>query len=250
MRGAGLELGGRTVLDGVDLSVGAGERLALVGPSGAGKTSLLHLLAGARLPSRGAVERDGRPLSELTPRELRSIRARTGFVHQDLGLVPILRTHHNVAAGRFGRQGLLGALRALVRPSRDELLAIHAALERVGIGGLLYQRTDRLSGGEAQRAAIARALYQEPEVLLADEPISSVDPARARALLELFLELSAEQGWTLVCSLHDLALARELFPRLVGLREGRVVFDAAPAELATETFEALYRIEDGHDARA
>jgi phosphonate transport system ATP-binding protein len=126
----------------------------------------------------------------------------------------------NVIAGRLGRRGSLGALRDLLRPSRSDTREIHRILERVGIGERLYERTDRLSGGEQQRVAIARALFQQPAALLADEPVSSVDPARARDTVSLLAELSAERDLTLCMSLHNLDLAREFFPRLVGLRRG------------------------------
>lgn len=227
-------------LDGVDLAIAAGEAVACVGPSGAGKTTLLRLLTGSVRPTAGNVLVNGRDLGSLSPRELRAVRASLGFVHQDLSLVPNLRVAHNVLAGRLGRQSFCGALRTMLRPSRAELERVHALLDRVGIADKLFARTDRLSGGQRQRVALARALFQEPAGLLADEPVAHVDPARARDTIALLLRLSREENLTLVVSLHNLELAREFFPRLVGLRAGRVVFDRAAAEVADSELHALF----------
>ena len=229
-------------MDRVDLELRAGEMAAIVGPSGAGKTTLLRLLNGAVAPTAGRVLFEGRDLAEAAPDELRAARASVGFVHQDHALVPNLRVVQNVAAGRLGRRGLFASLRALVRPSREELIEIHALLDRLGVAHKLYARTDTLSGGELQRVAIARALHQGPRALLADEPVASVDPERARAIVALLAELSAERGLALVVSLHDLALARAAFPRTIGMRAGRVVFDAPTAELDERDFARLYEL--------
>ncbi len=237
---------GPPALEGLNLDIAPGEILGLVGPSGAGKTSLLSVLGAARRPDVGRVAIDGREMGELSPRSLRRMRCRLGFIHQDHRLVANLRVHQNVSAGRLGRLGPLASLRQLLAPSRSTLAEIHALLERVGIEDKLYARSDRLSGGERQRVAIARALYQEPGGLLADEPVASVDPARAADTLTLLTELSREGGITLVASLHDLELARAHFPRLVGLRGGRIVFDRPTTEIADAEFKSLYTLkEDG-----
>jgi phosphonate transport system ATP-binding protein len=240
---AGVTFAGRAALAGVELEVRPGESLALVGPSGSGKTTLLRLLNAAVRPSAGRVEVDGRALDGLAPDELRALRARIGFVHQDLCLVPNVRVLSNVLAGRLGQQGLLDSLRTQLWPRRAEVEEVARILERVGIGEKLYQRTDSLSGGQRQRVALARALFQQPRALLADEPVSAVDPARARSMVGLLSEISRERGLTLVASLHDIALAREFFPRLVGLRAGRVVFDRRTAEIDSRELESLYALE-------
>ena len=241
-------LGGRPAVDGLSLQIESGEAVAIVGPSGAGKTTLLRLLNGAVRPIEGTVAVCGRPLVAMTPGELRRTRASIGFVHQDLRLVPNLRVIRNVMAGRLGRLSLAQTLRLMLIVPRPVEHEIHEVLSRVGIGHKLYERTDRLSGGERQRVAIARALYQRPMALLADEPVASVDPARARDTVELLTSICRESGLTLCVSLHNLDLAREFFPRLVGLRRGRLAFDAQTTQVGTRQFEDLYRL-DSRDRR-
>ena len=228
------------LLQELDLEIAQGERVALVGPSGAGKTTLLRLMLGALYPSDGRVEHEGVDLANLDPQALRRARSRIGFVHQDHALVPNLRASQNVAAGRLGSRSLWAGLRSILWPSRADRLEIHQLLERVGIAQHMFQRADRLSGGERQRVAIARALFQRPVALLADEPLASVDPARARDLLQLLCGISEEDGLTLVVSLHDWPLVREFFPRLVGLRDGRLLFDLPSQKVREDDFARLY----------
>ena len=235
--------GALVALEGVSLSIGAGERVGLVGPSGAGKTTLLRLFNASVRPAGGELTVLGCRIDGLAGGELRRLRARVGFVHQDPSLVPSQRVIRNVLAGKLGQRGLAAAVRMMLFPTRAEATAVHQILERVGVAEKLYERTDRLSGGQRQRVAVARALYQEPAALLADEPVASVDPARARDTVALLTSISAERGLTLCMSLHNLDLAREFFPRLVGMRRGRVVFDKPTAEITDEEFSALYQLE-------
>lgn len=238
--GASVAYGTDRALDGIDLTIDAGEAVALVGPSGAGKTTLLRLLNGSLRPTAGRITVNDNDLGDLGLRPLRRVRSSIALMHQHLGLVPNLRVAQNVISGRLGRLGLLGSLRAMLLPSRAMLLEAHRLLERVGIGHKLFERSDRLSGGQQQRAALARALFQEPSAILADEPVSSVDPARARDMVELLTRISVEGGLTLCVSLHNLELAREFFPRLVGLRAGRVVFDRPSAKVGEDQFRELF----------
>ncbi|MHC4847448.1 MAG: phosphonate ABC transporter ATP-binding protein [Planctomycetota bacterium] len=226
----------------VSLRIGASERVGIVGPSGAGKTTLLRLLVGAVRPTAGRVEVGGRDLTSLTTRELRQVRSQIGFVHQDHRLVPNHRVLTNVLAGQLGRWSFLRSLREVYWPRNSEVERVHALLERTGIPEKLYQRVDSLSGGQQQRVAIARALYQEPQCVLADEPVSSVDPARARDTVRLISAIAEEEGLTLCVSLHNLELAREFFPRLIGMRDGKIVFDCLAAELSDDHFIDLYRL--------
>jgi phosphonate transport system ATP-binding protein len=238
-----VDYGRGPVLKGLDLDIQPGEAVAFVGPSGAGKTSLLKVLTGSVRPRSGSVAVDGRRLDTLSPGELRAIRARVGFIHQDLALVPNVRVIKNVLAGRLGWLSFWRSLGAMLFPPRGFVLEAHRILERVGIGDALYERTDRLSGGQQQRVAIARALFQEPAALVADEPVSSVDPARARDVIALLTSVAQERGLTLCASLHDVGLAREFFPRLVGLRRGAVAFDGPADRIPPHAFDELYDLE-------
>jgi phosphonate transport system ATP-binding protein len=239
----GVEFGSLRALIEVDLLIEPGESVALVGPSGAGKTTLLRLLSGSLRPEQGVFQINGRAFGSLAPTELRRQRSEIGVVHQDLRLVPNVRVLQNVIAGRLGQLSLLSSLRAMLFPPRSFVEQAYAILERVGIPEKLYHRTDSLSGGQQQRVAVARALFQEPRALLADEPVSSVDPARARDTVTLLTEVCRERGLTLCMSLHDLELARQFFPRLVGLRRGQVVFDRAAKDLGAKEFQALYDLK-------
>lgn len=237
-----VRFGDTFALDGVSLEIRPGEPVALVGPSGSGKTTLLRLLNGSLRPTAGRVSIDSRPIADQSPRELAAVQSRIGFVYQDLRLVPNLRVAQNVVAGRVGQQSLLQSLRSFLAPSKSTLERVFAILERVGIAEKIFERTDRLSGGQQQRVAVARALFQDPRALLADEPVSSVDPARAESTMELLTSVSRELGLTLVVSLHQLSLAQRYFPRLIGLRHGRVLFDRAPDRVAVSDLSALYEL--------
>jgi phosphonate transport system ATP-binding protein len=230
-------------LDGVTLRVTPGEAVGLVGPSGSGKTTLLRLFNGREQPTGGWASVSGKRLIDYGRRDLKQMRSRIGFIDQGLNLVPNLRVSQNVIAGRLGQVGFGKSLSMLLFPSRAMLREVYELLERVGIPEKLFERTDRLSGGQQQRVALARALFQKPVALIADEPVSSVDPARARDTIELLTRISREEGLTLCVSLHNLELAREFLPRLVGLRGGKIVFDCSGEETGDAQFDALYTLE-------
>lgn len=244
LSGVGVNFGAVKALEDVSARIVRGELVALVGPSGGGKTTFLRVLNGMVMPGRGRVLSLGRELATAPAEDVRRVRSRLALIPQELGLVPGYRVVQNVFAGRFGRRSLAGSMRDLLWPAAPDLDRVHALLERVGIGEKMYQRTEHLSGGQRQRVAIARALFQEPEALLADEPLSSVDPARAVDLVGLLTSLAREEGWTLVMSLHNLELARQYFPRLIGLRGGRVVFDSPAEGLSDDAFAKLYDLSD------
>ena len=191
------------------MEIRSGERVAILGPSGSGKTTLLHIMGGVIQPDQGSILINDRPLSSLRPgRELASL---VGIIHQQFDLVPHLSVMHNVMAGRLGQWGTLRSLFSLVSP-RERHLAVDA-LEKLGIADKLYERTSRLSGGEQQRVAMARLLVQTPKAILADEPVASLDPARAEDLLRLLTDIARESGKTLVTSLHSTQLVRTYFSR-------------------------------------
>ena len=230
VRDVSQKFGATSALSDVALDISAGEQVALIGASGCGKTTLLRLLGLQTLPSSGELTALGFDLSKPTRKGLREVRSRIGMLPQDLGLVPNLRVIQNVVLGRSGKRNVFGTIRDLLWPAKVEREKIFEILNRMGVAEKMYDRTDSLSGGQQQRVALARTLYQGAEVLLADEPLSAVDPARARDVLELMAGLSSEQGITLVVSLHQVSLAREFFPRIIGLRKGKVAFDGKPTD--------------------
>ncbi len=240
LRQVGVRFGGFEALREVSLTVRAGERLALVGPSGAGKSTLLSLLNGSQSPTTGEVWALGRNLAQLKARSRRQVQRRIGTIYQQFHLVDNLRVIHNVNAGNLGRWSLLKSALSLVFPQEVERAA--QVLGQVGIPEKLYERTDRLSGGQQQRVAIARVLIQNPEAILADEPISSLDPERSREVMDLLRRLSEETGTTLVTTLHSVAFARSHCDRIVGLRQGQVMFDAPAPAVTEEMVTELYRL--------
>jgi phosphonate transport system ATP-binding protein len=229
---------GTVALDGVTLEVRAGEFVALIGSSGAGKSTFLRCLNGLVTPSAGLVSVDGRPVTGASRSGLRGVRARVGFVFQQFNLLKRLSVLENVLVGTLSRvdrwRSLLGRF-----PAR-ELDRARRTLERVGLAELEDRRADTLSGGQQQRVAIARALVQEPRVLLADEPMSSLDPASSRSVMELLQDINREDGLTVIASLHVLDLAVTYGRRIVGLRAGRVVHDGSPAGLTQAGAEAIF----------
>jgi phosphonate transport system ATP-binding protein len=235
------ERGTRPALDGVSLSIDRGERVGLVGPSGAGKSTLLSLLNTSVAPTGGTVRLLGHNPAELHGRDRRALRAQIGTVHQDLHLAGPLRVIHNVNAGRLGEWSSLRSIASLVRPR--EIDRATAALESLGIADKLWRRTDELSGGERQRVGLARLIVQGAELVLADEPTASLDPARSREVLRLLTDTSDNHGCTLLVSLHAFDLAVEHFDRLIGLRSGRVLFDLPAAAVTDDHARALYDLE-------
>lgn len=244
-RGVDCRLEGVVVAYGATLAVGpvslhlpAGQSVALVGPSGAGKTSLLRVLAGLVAPTAGHVTIGGRPMGEL--RGSRALARLVGLASQRLDLVPQLSVKHNVQAGALGRWGLVRSIAALVLPLEHP--PARQAVSSMGLGKLFDRRVGDLSGGEQQRVALARLLVQDPLVMLADEPVASLDPARADHLLGLLRAASVDDGRTLVASLHLPDLARRHFDRIIGMREGRIVFDLPSSEVTAEGLDGLYRL--------
>ncbi len=226
----------------INLHIHKGERVALVGPSGAGKTSLLNLLNGSIFPSQGELRIFGQDVSTIDHQELRHLQNKIGTVYQQFQLVDSLRVIHNVNAGHLGRWKFLKSALSLVWPQEVDK-AIHA-LTQVGIPEKIYERTGSLSGGQQQRVALARILIQDPEVILADEPVSSVDPERSREIMNLLLHLSQRYEKTLITSLHAIEFAFSHFERLIGLRHGQILFDAPPNHISSKMVETLYMIEE------
>ena len=234
---------GRLALSAIDLRVATGERVALVGPSGAGKTTLLRIAGAGLRPTAGRVELLGDDPWTLRAGALKALRARVGFVHQAAPIPPRLRVVTAVLAGRLGQWGLGRALRSWLLP--DDVAGARAALARVGLGDRVFDRCDQLSGGQLQRVAVARTLYQAPALLLADEPVSALDATTADTVLRELVDYSSGAGATLVASLHAVDLALRWFPRIVGVRDGAVAFDLPAAQVTPERLAALYAGDAG-----
>ncbi len=235
------QFGSFSALTNINLQIKAGDRVALVGSSGAGKSTIISLLNGTILPTQGEVWVLGRNLAQLRPKLLRQVQRQIGTIYQQFHLVDNLRVIHNVNAGQLGRWSFPKATLSLIHPLEVDKAA--KALAQVGILEKLYERTDRLSGGQQQRVAIARVLVQNPKAILADEPISSLDPERSREIMDILRQLSQNTGKTLVTSIHTIEFARSHYQRIIGLRQGQILFDIASEALTDTMIEELYKME-------
>ena len=235
-----VQFGTLTALADVSLCVQAGERVALVGPSGAGKSTLLSLLNGSLRPTTGQVHLLGQDASLISRRVQRQLQRQIGTVHQQFHLVGNLQVVHNVNAGHLGRWSLLKSALSLAYPLQIE--DARRALAAVGIAEKLHARTDTLSGGQQQRVALARVLAQDPLAILADEPISSVDPERSREIMDLLRDLCQRLNKTLIVSLHTVEFAYSHTQRIIGLRDGRIAFDLPAAQVTPVMLSDLYKL--------
>jgi phosphonate transport system ATP-binding protein len=234
-------------LDDVSLTVRAGEVVVLLGLAGSGKSTLLRHVDGLQRPTAGSVRVLGADVGSASGGELRRLRRRIGFIHQQFHLVGSLTVLENVCTGVLGtlhgpRLGLVGYPRSVRRAALEQL-------DRVGLAEQPFQRADTLSGGQQQRVAVARALMQRPEILLADEPVASLDPESSAQIMALLAKISQEDRLTVLCSLHQVEVALSFGDRLVGLRGGRVVMDRPAAGLNHNDAMAVYTQVAPHPAR-
>ena len=230
--------GAAPALVGVDLHIGPGEQVAVIGPSGAGKTTLLQVMSVALPPTAGGVRIDDADPWALSHRQRQRLRGRLFVAPQVPPLPPRQRVVTSVLAGQLPALSLWASLRSLFYPRDIE--AAFDALEAFDLGGKLFDRVDRLSGGERQRVGLARALVSPGALWLIDEPLSALDPARAQQAIRALVERTQVAGITLVATLHQVDVALAHFPRVVGMREGRVMFDLPPAEVTRERLQHLY----------
>jgi phosphonate transport system ATP-binding protein len=238
LEGITKRFGSTVALDDASVSVRRGEVVVLLGLSGSGKSTLLRHVDGLERPTSGTVHVLGREVTRLTGRALRELRSEVGFIFQQFELVPSLTVLENVLTGSLASvRGPRLGLWSYGRAAKTEALA---RLERVGLLERAYQRADTLSGGQQQRVAIARALMQRPQVLLADEPVASLDPESSDQVMALIREIAADEGLTVICSLHQVDLALSWADRIVGLRHGRVVLDTETEGLSKAQVMEIY----------
>jgi len=234
---------GQTVaLDGIDLTVQRGEFLVLIGLSGSGKSTLLRCINRLVEPTSGRVVFDGIDVTAARGAGLRRIRRRIGMIFQQFNLVRRISVFSNVLSGRLGYRSTWRTVAS--RPSHEDVGRAYENLGRVGILEKAFSRADALSGGQQQRVGIARALMQAPELMLADEPVASLDPATSHSVMKYLEEINRKDGITVICSLHFLSLARRYGTRVIALKAGRIAFDGLPADIDERRFKDIY----GEDA--
>ena len=239
--------GSNHVLHGIDMDVKAGEFVVMLGLSGAGKSTLLRCMNGLNQPDSGQLQVGGIDLMRRHSR--RELARHVAMVFQHHNLVQRLSVRKNVLTGRLGQVGTLASVLQLFKQS--DIALADACLQRVGLAHKADERTEALSGGQMQRVGIARALAQQPQLILADEPVASLDPKTARSVLQYLRDATRELGIAVVCNLHQVDYAREFGDRIVGLSQGRMVFDGVPAMLDEAALNAIYSGEPqpaGHAA--
>jgi len=232
------QFGALPVIGGVSFSVADGEFVAIVGPTGCGKSTLLRCIAGMLKPTSGQIQVAGKPISSLSGRALADARMALGMVFQHANLVKRRSVIANVLAGTLGRHRTLATSLGFL-PQGERSFA-EACLAEVGLQSFAAQRAGTLSGGQAQRASVARALAQRPLALLADEPVASLDPEASEELMTLLRRVAHEDGLGVLCVLHQPDLARRYADRILGLKDGRVQFNDKPADVAEVAVAALY----------
>ncbi len=233
---------GDDALKSVDLEIPDGQVIALIGPSGAGKSTLIRCINRLVEPTRGKVYLGDLELTSLSSRELRKARRRMGMIFQEYALVERLTVMENVLSGRLGYVGFWQAF--LRKFPKDDIREAYRLLDRVGMMHMADKRADELSGGQRQRVGICRALIQHPELLLVDEPTASLDPKTSRQIMRLINELCEERGLAAIINIHDVLLAQMFSQRIVGLKEGVIVYDGPPDGLTPDVLTEIYGEED------
>ncbi len=235
------QFGQKFAVQSVNLSIERGGFIGIIGRSGAGKSTLLRMINRLQEPSEGRILFEGKDVTALKGQALRDWRCRSAMIFQQFNLVGRLDVLTNVLTGRLNKSSTFGSLLRMWT-AEDKAIAL-SALEQFDIASLAGQRAESLSGGQQQRVAIARALVQEPDIILADEPIASLDPRNTKIVMDGLLRINKHFGMTVFCNLHSLDLARTYCDRLIGMANGRVVFDGAPADLTESVARELYGLE-------
>ena len=233
---------GDVAINGVDLKVEKGQVMALIGPSGAGKSTLIRCVNRLETPTSGEIWLNGENIVKLRSGKLRKARRNMGMIFQEYALVERLTVMENVLSGRLG---YVGFWRSYLRkfPQAD-IQAAFKLLEKVSLEKMFNKRADELSGGQRQRVGIARALIQNPDILLVDEPTASLDPKTSRQIMRLITDLCVEQQLAAIINIHDVALAQMFAERIVGLRDGLIVYDGSPDDLKPDVLTEIYGEED------
>ncbi len=242
LRGLTRRFGSVVAVDGVDLDVPGGQMLGVIGRSGAGKSTLLRMINRLAEPSAGTIRFGDVDVTSLAGKALREWRARAAMIFQQFNLVPRLDVLTNVLIGRLSHRSALPSLLGLF--SAEERAMAMTLLERFGLAEVALQRAGTLSGGQQQRVAICRALLQEPMLILADEPIASLDPHNARLVMDVLRTVNRQDGLTVLACLHHLDAARAWCDRVVALQAGRIVFDGTPAQLSPAKVFDIYGVTE------
>lgn len=224
----------------LSLCIKKGEVVALIGPSGAGKTTLLNILSTVIAPDEGSIKIDQKLTNQYKNPKL--LAKKVGMIRQQFDLVGSLPVIHNVLVGRLVDWGFWKSLLSFIFPQDKEIA--NEALKRVGLADKVYDKTSKLSGGEQQRVALARLLVQHPEIILADEPVSSLDPARAEDIVKILVSLVKEENQTLVASLHSVDLAKKYFDRIIALKGGKIFFDQRTEDVSADDLTELYQFTE------
>ena len=233
---------GDLAINGVDLKVKKGQVMALIGPSGAGKSTLIRCVNRLENPTSGEIWLNGENIVKMRSGKLRRSRRNMGMIFQEYALVERLTVMENVLSGRLG---YVGFWRSFLRKfPQSDINAAFGLLEKVGLDTMVNKRADELSGGQRQRVGIARALIQKPDILLVDEPTASLDPKTSRQIMRLITELCEENQLAAIINIHDVALAQMYAERIVGLREGSIVYDGPPDDLKPDVLTEIYGKED------
>ncbi len=230
--------GGIQALDNVSFEVEKGEFLAIIGLSGSGKSTLLRCINRLIEPTEGTITWDGVDITNASQEELRRIRRRIGMVFQHFNLVNRSKVLTNVLAGRLGYSN--PALSVVNRFSKADMDKAYAQLARVGLKEKANARADELSGGQQQRVGVARAMMQDPEIMLADEPVASLDPVLAHSIMQYLERINQDEGVMVLCSLHFLDLVHQYADRVIALNEGKLVFEGSPQEIDDKRFKEIY----------
>ena len=229
---------GKPVLTDINLEIAAQGITAIIGPSGTGKSTLIRCINRLVEPSAGEILFDGEDLAKLSRAELRQARRHIGMVFQEYNLVERLTVMENLLSGRLGYVSSWRAWRRRFPP--DDIRKAFELLETVGLAGFAHRRADALSGGQRQRVGIARAVMQEPKLLLADEPTSSLDPKTSVEIMDLLADVGRARKIPVLINMHDVELAKRFADRIVGMSGGRVIFDGPPANLSDEILKQIY----------